>query len=213
MPPHSSRPRRHLINGQSCPVRGPFILALGDARLPGRRAPHWADCASGSPSKLPGCWHAAAPWTLPRQHLVFFGFISSSGRQAPPARTLSQHRLDFPQTLALSTVYGGSHKPSPTGPACGLRKALEAAPATGGARAAAARRRLSSASLGEALSTSPTGKLGAGRGYPAVGAQGFVLFPCKPQPQLGTCLHTGRNGIFAHGQARRGDLLPHIPFN
>lgn len=84
MPPHSSQPRRHLINGQSCPVRGPFILALGDARLLGRRAPHWADCASGSPSKLPGCWHAAAPWTLPRQHLVFFGFISSSGRQAPP---------------------------------------------------------------------------------------------------------------------------------
>lgn len=112
MPPHSSRPRRHLINGQSCPVRGPFILALGDARLPGRRAPHWADCASGSPSKLPGCWHTAAPWTLPRQHLVFFGFISSSGRQAPPPpRTLSQHRLDFPQTLALSTVYGEATNP------------------------------------------------------------------------------------------------------
>lgn len=212
MPPHSSRPRRHLINGQSCPVRGPFILALGDARLLGRRAPHWADCASGSPSKLPGCWHAAAPWTLPRQHLVFFGFISSSGRQAPPPGRSLNTALIFLRPWPCPR-FTGKPQTLPDRPGLWPQESPGSSSSHGRARAAAARRRLSSASLGEALSTSPTGKLGAGRGYPAVGAQGFVLFPCKPQPQLGTCLHTGRNGIFAHGQARRGDLLPHIPFN
>lgn len=54
---------------------------------------------------------------------------------------------------------------------------------------AAALRRISSAILGEALSTLPMGKLGAGRGYPAVGARGFVLFPCKLRQDTGDTLH------------------------
>lgn len=95
MPPHSSQPRRHLINGQSCPVRGPFILALRDARLPGRRAPHWADCASGSPSKLP--WllaHGRAlddSWTKS----CFLRFHLQLRKTSLPSRALSQHRLIF----------------------------------------------------------------------------------------------------------------------
>lgn len=128
MPPHSSQSRRHLINGPGCPERGPFIPALGDASRP-VGVPHTGPIVlQGAHPSCPGCWHAATPWTVPRRNLVFFSFISSSGRRA----ALPEHSLNT--TLIFLRPWSrpgllGSHKPPQISPACGLWTALEAAPA------------------------------------------------------------------------------------
>lgn len=212
MPPHSSRPRRHLINGQSCPVRGPFILALGDARLLGRRAPHWADCASGSPSKLPGCWHAAAPWTLPRQHLVFFGFISSSGRQAPPPGRSLNTALIFLRPWPCPRFTG---KPQTLPDRPGLWPQESPGSSSSHGRGAGGRRP-QTPFLGEPRGGAvhfADGETGGWKGVPGCRCAGLCPFSLQAAAPTGDMPAHRPQRDLCHGQARRGDLLPHIPFD
>lgn len=64
MPPHSSQPRQHLVNGQSRPVRGHSSR---------RRAPHWADCVCRDPVQA-----ALAPGGPPRPGRFLDGTLFSS---------------------------------------------------------------------------------------------------------------------------------------
>lgn len=71
------------------PSEGAIHSGPGDASLPGRRAPHWADCACRDPVQAAWLLAAAAPWTIPRRNLVFLCLLSRPGDELLPQRRLS----------------------------------------------------------------------------------------------------------------------------
>ena len=94
------------------PARGPFVPAPGDASLPGRLAPPWADCVCGDPTQA-----APAPGGPPCPGRVLDGVLFSSGPSPGGRQTSRSSRTspcsDFLQTLVLSRDLLGSHKPAP----------------------------------------------------------------------------------------------------
>ena len=110
------------------PARGPFVPAPGDASLPGRLAPPWADCVCGDPTQA-----APAPGGPPCPGRVLDGVLFSSDPSPGGRQTSRSSRTspcsDFLQTLVLSAIYWEAINQPHTSPPCGLQKALETAPA------------------------------------------------------------------------------------
>lgn len=165
----------------------------------------------GARPSCPGCWHTAGPWTIPRQNLVFFGFISGSGRQAsPPERSLNA-ALVFLRPWSCPRFAGKPqtcpHKPglwpreSPGSSSSHGRGWLQPSDAF---LWRSSERRCPLCRWGNWGLEGGTRPL-----VPRVLSFSFV----SPDRTPGTRCTPKRNGTLADGQARRVDLQPHLPFN
>lgn len=139
-------------------------------------APHWADCAAGSPSKLPA---AGAP-PRPGRFLdgILFSSVASPAQETSCAsRTFPQHRSDFPRTQVPSTISWEAVNQ----PRTSLRRAPGAArrprlPRAVAGTAAGALRDAFLMTRRGALSTLQTGTQKPGRGNPAMCMAPFCSF-------------------------------------